>query len=72
MNITTGTLAASNLVYAILVSDLLEVLNDDVVRLIPGDALKLILATIGLCALHGILQTLRAVHIIRNTQATAA
>ena len=72
MDIAAGTLAAGDLVDAPGISDALEVLNDDVVGLVPGDALELVFAAVLAGALHRVLQALGAVHVIRNAQAAAA
>ena len=72
VNIATRALAHGNLVGAVGICDLLELLDDDVVGLIPGDFDELVLAAIFLGALHRVQKAVFMVDVVGDAKATAA
>ena len=72
VDVATGALAAGDLVSAVFIGHLLEVLDDDVVGLVPGDALELVLAAVLALALHRVEQPVLVVDVVRDAQAPGA
>ena len=71
VDVAASALAAGDLVSTIFVGDLLEVLDDDVVGLVPGDALELVLTAVLALALHRVEQPVLVIDVIRNAQTAA-
>ena len=72
VNIAARALAHSDFVGAVGVGDLLELLDDDVVGLIPGDFDELVLAAIFLRTLHRVQKAVFMVDVVGDAKATAA
>ena len=71
-DVAAGALGEDDGLGAVLLLHVHELLGDEVVRLIPGDALPLVLAAVLGIALHGIQQAVLVVRDLGNVQAAHA
>ena len=72
VDVAARALAARDLVGAVSVGDALELLDDDVICLVPRNLDEFVLAPVLAGALHGMEQTVLVIHVIRYAQAPAA